>query len=162
MQAVGVGGLAEAGREDERHRLRLHLEHLVQRTSGLAQREVERRGVKRPAPPVTVGLEQRLYRKQIQAVHVIAELSQRPASRKVWRSGLLEGELIGGIDDHVLPDSLLASPQQAYDGRQPFAQRHALRQPLEVTGLDLDGQLSQLRKCRHIRSSLSVVIAGLV
>ena len=40
--------LAEAERVDEAHRLRLQPEHIVQRAAGLAQREVERRGLERP------------------------------------------------------------------------------------------------------------------
>ena len=41
--------LAEAQRVDEAHRLRLEAEHVVQRPAGLAQRQVERRGLERPA-----------------------------------------------------------------------------------------------------------------
>ena len=41
--------LAEAERVDEAHRLRLEPEHVVQRPAGLAEREVERRRLERPA-----------------------------------------------------------------------------------------------------------------
>ncbi len=72
--------LAEAERVDEAHRLRLQPEHVVQRAAGLAQREVERRGLERPVAKAQRHVPLRRLRPQLERREMLAEAGQRPLS----------------------------------------------------------------------------------
>ena len=94
----------------------------MQRLAGLAQREVERGAVERPAAVeardlAALGLD----REQVEAVDQLAELAQRVAPRQVeHRPGLLEGDVVLGVVDDVLADALGAGAVEVDDGGEPL------------------------------------------
>ena len=74
---VDVRWFAEPERVDERHRLRRAAEDLGQARAGLPQREIERRGLERPAPPVALHLVLGRLGPHVDRVDVREEVRQR-------------------------------------------------------------------------------------
>ena len=120
MDRLQGGRLAEAQRDDERHRPRLAVKRGVQRPAGLAQGEVQGRRVKRPAAIQARDLAALGgHREQVEGVDALAELAQRIVAGEVeHRAGLLQGDVVGGVVDDVLADARLAVSLQVHDRRQ--------------------------------------------
>jgi hypothetical protein len=117
--------LAEAQRVDEAHRPRLQAEHVVQGTAGLAQREVERRGLKRPVAHAQGQLPLRRLRPQLERREVVAEAPDRPLARQRQRGArFVQRAPVLFVDRDVL-----AEPVGSGAG-EPHVGRHAL----EVVG----------------------------
>ena len=102
-----VGWIAEPERVDEPHRPRRASENLRQARARLPQREVERRGLERPPPPVALQLILGRLRPHLDRVEVSEELRERhprAGQREVARPQALLG--IGHAD--LFADAFLA------------------------------------------------------
>ena len=133
---------AEPQGDDERDRARLALEHVGERAAGLAEREVERGALDRPAAvEVEGGEEGRRVREQVELADVAGEAVERPLAgeRERLLAGLQLGVLLGVVGD-VLAETLLAEPAQVEGGRDPVAELRPRSCAGAPRGEVLDGQ----------------------
>src|SRR5207245_2267161 len=113
--------LAEAERVDEAHRLRLQPKHIVQRVTGLPQREVERRRLERPLAKAQRPIPLRRLRPQLERREMLTEASQCPISlERERRSGVMQRGAV--LAEH---GDVLAQPVNA-SADEPHVRRDAL------------------------------------
>ena len=115
---VEVGRAADPQRGDEVDRRLLAAERLRQRLAGLAQAEVERGALDRPAAVVAEGRHPRLARReQLELADVLAERRERPRAgqRQVGAARLLRALVLGAVGD-VLAEALLAGALEVEGG----------------------------------------------
>jgi hypothetical protein len=109
------------------HRLRLQPEHVVQRTAGLAQREVERRRLERPVAEAQRHVPLRRLRPQLERGEVVAEAGQRPlALERQRRPGLVQRGAVLAKHRDVLAEPVGAGADEP----------HVRRDALELVGED--------------------------
>ena len=109
---------ADPQRRDEVDRRLLAPERLRQRLAALAQREVERGALHRPAAVEAEGGHSRLaVGEEVERAHVLAEGPERPRAleRQVRAARLLGALVLGAVGD-VLPEPLLAGALQVEGG----------------------------------------------
>ena len=142
---VDRGRLAQAQRHDEGQRARLPPEHLVQRTPGLAQGEVERGAVERPPPVEARDLPLGLLGKQVERRDQLAERGDGVLSgERLDRPRGLQRLVVDRVVGDVLADPLLARATKANDGGLARElRRDVADQPLEVVGLDDEGEVRE-------------------
>ena len=137
--------LGQAQRDDERHRLRLAVQHLGQRAAGLVQGEVEGRRLVGPAAVVARGLALGRRGPQVEPIEQPGEAVDRMAARqRQVRPGVLERELIEALIRHVLTQPRASGPAQPDDRGQPGeVARYVALQALERVGLELERQVGE-------------------
>jgi hypothetical protein len=102
---------------------------LGERTSGLAQREVERGALERPAPVVAEGRHLGLRLEELESVQQLGEGVQR---MRPGQGQLTRRRVVGGRVGDVLADALLAPAAQVHDRRHASeAARDVLLTPFE-------------------------------
>ena len=148
--------LAEAKRVDEAHRVRLQPEHTVQRPAGLAQREVERRGLERPLAKAQRPIPLRRLSPQLERCEMLTEAGQRPLALERQRGPRLvqRGAVLAEHGD------VLAQPVDA-GAEEPHVRRDALELVREdsVQALVL-ARLDHERKPREPRPQRLAVHRG--
>ena len=152
-------GVAEPERHNERDRVRLAAQHVGQRAPGLAQREVGRGGLERPAPVGWKGGEPDLRpTEEIKLAQMAREAVERPfAGQRERRPGLLLGALEVGVVDDVLADPLLAGALQVHDRRGTLELgRDGPAAALEAVALDREREIGEGVVERHEAGQPSV------
>ena len=137
---------SQVQRDDEAHGRRCASEHVVQRPAGLAQRQVQRRALQRPAP---VGARDvvrgRPVREEVKPVEVSREAVQRPAAReRQHRPGPLNATVLGGLVGDVLAHALVPAAREPEDRREaPEPGRDAARETIERVAVDDHRQVGE-------------------
>src|ERR1019366_6190323 len=100
---------------------------------------------KRPAPVEPRHVALGLHREQVQTVDQLAELTQRVAAgQRCDRAGRLQGDLVLGVVDDVLPDPLQAAAAQVNHGAQALkAAGDFGLQSRQLISVDLQGKAGQ-------------------
>ena len=135
--------IAHPRRDDEGDRAELAADHVGQRGARLAQREVERRALERPAAVEAVDLAVgRAGREEVERPEVLGEAVEGPvAGQRQGRAVLLLGELERALVGDVLADTLLAAALDPDHGGEALeAARDRLGQPFEFVAVDREGQ----------------------
>ncbi len=93
----------------------------MKRAVGLAQGQVERGAVKRPAPVEPGDLPLRRDREQVEPVDALAQFAKRVGAREVVdRARRLERLLVDSVVDDVLADAGVPVAVEMDDGREPL------------------------------------------
>ena len=138
---------------------------LVQRPPGLPQREVQRRGVERPAAVEARDLAaHRLGGEEVERVDALAEVAERRlAGERSDRPGRLQHVVVLGVVDDVLADALLAAALQVDDGRLAReAAGDVAHQALERVRLDGQRKVGEQVVGPHRRSAYALRCASAV
>ena len=145
--------------DDEVDGLRLAPHGLSQRRARLAQGEVERRALVRPAAVVEEGVHPRPGREERHAVEELREAVERVASgeREGRALGLQRLLILAGVGD-VLADSFVAAAAQVDHRRAAHELRRCLDfQALQLVGLDLQREVADEVVGRHSPATVRVL-----
>ena len=148
---VVVPEAREAGGADEGHGLRVAAERLVERDAALAERQVERCALVRPAAVVARGLAHRRRRaEEVELREQLAELAQGPrAAQVVDGPGVAMGDVVEDVVDDVLADPLLSCATEPDDRRWAGEGAVLAVVALELIRGDLDRQVGECLERAH-------------
>ncbi len=144
---------AEPHRHDVGERPQLAPEVLPERRAGLAQREVERGGLERPAPVAARHVAHRRVREQVELGEALGERPERVrAGERQRRPRGLEALMVEPVVDHVLADTLLTAAAQRDDrGVADELLGEGELAPLELVAVDFERKRCELVPGTHGR-----------
>ena len=124
------------------------------RGARLAQRQVERGALERPAAVVDRHLALGRLGEDALLLERLREGVDRVVAGEVEDgAGVLEGDVVERVVDDVLADALVAVALEVDDGGEPVEARRRELEALELVALDLQGQVGDLVIGAHVRDT---------